>query len=99
MYCILNDTLARALIQTGKKNGNDKIARNTLAKRQAAVRLIALNPLKFEEIAAKYKNEFLCKDMMDEVRVILVSYYNRMETYDTKFNPHSDDYDDYVQCF
>ena len=79
-YCILNDTLARALITIGAtKNKQKKIAINTLRKRQAAVRLIVLSPDKFETIANKYKSQFLCDDMLVEIKYALISYYKTME--------------------
>ena len=70
--------LARALLKIGviPKTENKKISENTLRKRQAAVRLIALNPSKFEELSKKYRKEFLGDNMFAEIRYELLSYYN-----------------------
>ena len=79
MHQILNHTLERALIQKGfKKAPGKKFAKGTLVKREAAARLLALNPLEFEAIADAFRNNFLCDEMVIEIRVKLVSYYNSM---------------------
>ena len=79
MHQILNHTLERAIIQKGvKKDSKKKLSKPTLVKRETAARLIALNPLEFEAIADTFKNNFLCDEMIIEIRAKLVSYYNSM---------------------
>ena len=79
MHSILNDTLERALIATGHKKASKKtISERTLAKRLAAVRLLCLNPDEFENIATIFKNNFMCDEMVIQIRAKLVSYYYSM---------------------
>ena len=98
MSCILDDTLARALIKDGKMTDSTKVVKNTLLKRDAAVRLIVLNPSKFESIANKYalKNEFLSPKMMIEIKHILVLQYEKLNALGCADTLHNED-TDYVQ--